>query len=226
MSHHNLLIYILLFIFSICTVTTINAKPKETIVPPKRTTFLRLGIDPTRNLQTYLQGADRSGFEIVADYELKDNFLPTVETGYYSWASNNELMEYNSKGTFLRLGFDYNFLSYLSEIDRDIYFIGARYGITVFNQETPRVNISNYWGDNHLSFGSETVRAHWLEITFGAKVELFNNIFLGWTGRVKKRISTSDTEIKPYFIPGYGKTKKNTAADLNIYLLYALPLKK
>ena len=188
--------------------------------------FIRLGIDPTRNLQTYLQEADRRGLEFSMDFEYKEKFFPTVEAGYYSWESNNDLMAYNSRGTFMRLGCDYNFLSYLSSYDRDIYFMGLRYGISAFNQEVPRISLDNVWGSNQMSFGKETITAHWLEYTVGTKVEIFRHTFLGWTARIKKRIATSKNEVQPYFIPGYGKTKSNTVADVNIYVLIAIPVKK
>lgn len=224
--HLNLRTHISLFIISIGSCLVLNAKTTEPTPEINRTKFIRIGIDPTRNLQTYLQGADRRGLEIVADYELSSKYLPTVEVGYYSWMSDNEIMEYNSNGSFIRLGCDYNFLNFISKEDRDIYFLGARYGLSVFNQEVPRLNLTNYWGEQSITFGKETLNAHWLEITVGAKVEIFKNIFLGWTGRVKKQISTSNTEVQPYFIPGYGKTKKNMAADINFYISYALPIKK
>lgn len=230
MLHRNLLKFIFLSIISLSGLiqgVDVWAQEEVNVLPfEARPFYIRVGIDPTRNLQTYLQGADRRGLEFSMDFEVKQNFFPTVETGYYTWEDNNELMEYNSNGTFLRLGCDYNFLSYISPKDRDIYFMGLRYGISVFNQEIPRFNIDNAWASDTYSFDKETITAHWLEYTVGTKVEIFNHIFLGWTGRIKKRIATSKNKVQPYFIPGYGKTKNNTVADVNIYLLFAIPVKK
>lgn len=229
MLHHNRLKHILLSIISLLwliigsDIYAQNNSKDE--IQESRPFFIRLGIDPTRNLQTYLQEADRRGMEFSMDFEYKEKYFPTVETGYYSWENNNDLMEYVSKGTFLRIGCDYNFLSYISPKDRDVYFMGLRYGISAFNQEVPRFSYNNDWGSTNLSFNKETITAHWLEYTVGTKVEIFRHTFLGWTARIKKRIATSNNKVQPYFIPGYGKTKSNTVADVNIYLLIAIPVK-
>jgi hypothetical protein len=57
------------------------------------------------------------------------------------------------------------------------------------------------------------------------KGELFSNFFLGWTLRAKFPLSvTDDPQIKPYIIPGLGKTSTDVPFDFSIGVYYRFPI--
>jgi len=69
------------------------------------------------------------------------------------------------------------------------------------------------------------MNAHWAELVFGMKGEIFSNFFLGWVLRAKFPFSvTKDSNIKPYIIPGIGKTTTDVPFDFSIGLYYRFPI--
>jgi len=109
--------------------------------------------------------------------------------------------------------------------DHDLVFIGARYGYSLFNQQTDGIGYTNYWGTITSSVPLRTMNAHWAELVFGMKGELFSNFFLGWTLRAKFPLSVSnDPNIKPYIIPGLGKTTTDVPFDFSFGLYYRFPI--
>lgn len=185
----------------------------------------RVGMDLSRFLMPYMQKGKRNGWEIQADIPYKGNWFPTFEFGMQWFDDQRDGFRYKNNGTYARLGLDMNIVKFESLNDHDILFIGARYGYSLFNQEAEDISISNYWGSLNSSVPSRTMNAHWAELVFGMKGELFNNFFLGWTLRAKFPVSvTSDPNIKPYIIPGLGKTTTDVPFDFTVGVYYRFPI--
>jgi hypothetical protein len=69
------------------------------------------------------------------------------------------------------------------------------------------------------------MNAHWGELVFGMKGELFPNFFFGWSFRAKFPFAvTKDDNIKPYIVPGIGKITGGTPFDFSVGLYYRLPI--
>jgi len=185
----------------------------------------RFGMDLSRFLMPYMQKGKRNGWEIQADVPYKGNWFPTFEFGMQWFDDKHDGYRYRNNGTYARLGVDMNIVKFESLHDHDIVFIGARYGYSLFNQQTDGIVYSNYWGTLNTSIPGRTMNAHWAELVFGMKGELFSNFFLGWTLRAKfPLVVTSDQNIKPYIIPGIGKTTTDVPFDFTIGLYYRLPI--
>jgi hypothetical protein len=185
----------------------------------------RIGIDLSRFLVPYMQKGKRNGWEIQADVPYKGNYFPTFELGMQSFDDKRDGFHYKNSGTYARLGVDMNIVKFESLKDHDLVFIGARYGYSAFNQETDSLSYSNYWGTVNSSVPLRTMNAHWAELVFGMKGELFSNFFLGWTLRAKFPFSvTHDPNIKPYIIPGLGKTTTDVPFDFSIGVYYRFPI--
>jgi len=185
----------------------------------------RIGMDLSRFLMPYMQAGKRNGWEIQADVPYKGNWFPTFEFGMQWFDDQRDGFRYKNNGTYARLGVDMNIVKFESLKDHDIVFIGARYGYSLFNQETDNISYSNYWGTLNTSVPSRTMNAHWAELVFGMKGELFSNFFLGWTLRAKFPLAvTSDPHIKPYIIPGIGKTTTDVPFDFTIGVYYRFPI--
>lgn len=185
----------------------------------------RFGIDLSRFLMPYMQKGKRSAWEIQADVPYKGNWFPTFEFGMQSFDDQRDGFHYKNNGTYARLGVDMNIVKFESLKDHDFVFIGARYGYSLFNQQTDGISYTNYWGALNSSIPSRTMNAHWAELVFGMKGELFSNFFLGWTLRAKFPLAvTSDPNIKPYIIPGIGKTSNGVPFDFTVGIYYRFPI--
>lgn len=185
----------------------------------------RIGVDLSRFLTPYLQKGKRNGWEIQADVPYKGNWFPTFEFGMQRFDDERDGFHYKNNGTYARLGVDMNIVKFESLKDHDFVFIGARYGYSIFNQETDGITTSNYWGSITSAVPLRTMNAHWAELVFGMKGELFSNFFLGWSLRAKFPISvTKDPNIKPYIIPGIGKITGGTPFDFSFGIYYRFPI--
>ena len=172
-----------------------------------------------------MQKAIRTGWELQADVPYKGNWFPTFELGMQWFDDKHDGFHYKNSGTYARLGIDMNIVKFESLKDHDFVFIGARYGYSIFNQETDAIGYSNYWGSITSSVPLRTMNAHWAELVFGMKGQLFNNFFLGWTLRAKFPLAVSkDPNIKPYIIPGIGKTTTDVPFDFSVGIYYRFPI--
>lgn len=223
---------ILSFTFIICLLAAISFGQPETKkkYKPKRVDQyihmkgLRFGIDVTRPFQDLWTKGNRYGNEFSADMEILPNLFPVFETGYDVMKIKTSYVDYSSNGSYSRIGFDYNLLTAENEKDKDIFYIGLRYGFAFAGQKVNRYTIDSYWGQIDGSFGNQTYFAHWTEFLFGIKGQIFNNLYMGWTIRGKMKLKNKDLGIPPmYFIPGYGKAEKGFNLDFTYSVYYNIP---
>jgi len=136
---------------------------------------------------------------------------------------------YTVEGQYARAGIDY----YTSYNPKSFYYVGLRYGMSNFRDEGAFLIESDYWEDYQEGFGSENLKASWMEIVIGTETFLTfgkkktenpkNHFFLGWNASL--RILTDFTnreEILVYSIPGYGRTFNKVTPALNFYVKYRL----
>jgi hypothetical protein len=153
------------------------------------------------------------------------NILLVGEAGYSMFNINNEYYTYNSNGLFARLGMEHNLLK--SGGDNYI-FVGARYGISQFSYQASDIVVTDeYWGDFSIDSDRQNVLAHWGEAVGGVKVNIFGNVFLGFTARFKLRIAQSNyAQVNPLLIPGFGNPARRNTMGFNYYLYYLIPFKR
>lgn len=186
---------------------------------------LRVGID----LSTLISGAlvpIRRGVDLSVEYNIKPKIFLMLEGGYNYYEKETLRIKYNAQGSYIRLGFDYNLRNPISENDRDIFYMGFRYGYSRFTQEVPMYLLVNgYWGNSISSFGPEVGYAHWWEFVTGFKVEVLKNWYLGMGMRLKSFISRSKTNIEPVqFVPGYAKSYNSGVMNFSYTISYNIPL--
>jgi len=187
----------------------------------------RVGIDLSRFVMPFMQKGSRNGWEIQADIPYKGNYFPTFEFGMQWFDDKRDGFRYKNNGTYARIGVDMNIVKFESMKDHDLLFIGLRYGYSIFNQESSGISSSNYWGSITSLVPRRTMNAHWAELVFGMKGEILSNFFLGWALRAKFPFSvTKDQNIKPYIIPGIGKTTTDVPFDFSISVYYRFPIFK
>ena len=223
---------ILSFTFVLCLLaaTSFGQKEPERKIKPKRTDNyirmrgLRVGMDVNRPFQYLWTKGDRYGSEFSVDMELWPNLFPVFESGYDVMKINTNYIDYTGKGSYSRIGIDYNFLQAENQNDKNILFGGLRYGFSLANQQVNHYLIDSYWGPTEGQYGNQRYFAHWVEFMIGIKGEILHNFYMGWTVRGKIQLKNKDLGIPAaYFIPGFGKAAKGFNLDFTYSVYYNLP---
>ena len=195
---------------------------------------IRLGFDVFKPIKSSSDG-DNLNYEIVGDLQITENLYLAAEYGSIDRLIEDENINFNSNGSFLRFGFDYNMFKNWVGMDNSI-FLGLRYGTSNFSNKIESYNVrnsdayfSNFVDNNYQTIDHSNLTGNWLEIVAGVKVETFNNVYLGFSLRLNKLLSTQKPEnFDNLYIPGFNKvTDDNTfGSGFNYTLTYSIPLRK
>jgi hypothetical protein len=172
-----------------------------------------------------LLSKERSQFEINSDIDFH-RFLIAGDYGYASWKITESDYEYRNSGTYFRIGLDYNFIK--PALDQNAIYIGLKYAGTQFNENFTFEFEDPFYGDYSKDIQDIKRTGRWFEFAVGMKIRIWKGLFLGWTGRFKfaPSISSSPSTFTNFWIPGYGKTNKDSRWGLNYQIFYSLPLLK
>ena len=195
---------------------------------------IRLGFDVFKPIKSSSDG-DNLNYEIVGDLQITENLYLAAEYGLTDRLIEDENINFNSNGSFLRFGFDYNMFKNWVGMDNSI-FLGLRYGTSNFSNKIVSYNVrnsdayfSNFVDNNYQTIDHSNLNGSWLEVVAGVKVETFNNVYLGFSLRLNKLLSTQKPEnFDNLYIPGFNKvTDDNTfGSGFNYTLTYSIPLRK
>ena len=195
---------------------------------------IRLGFDIFKPIKSSSDG-DNLNYEIVGDLQITENLYLAAEYGLTDRLIKDENINFNSNGSFLRFGFDYNMFKNWVGMDNSI-FLGLRYGTSNFSNKIESYNVrnsdayfSNLVDNNYQTIDHSNLTGNWLEIVAGVKVETFNNVYLGFSLRLNKLLSTQKPKnFDNLYIPGFNKvTDDNTfGSGFNYTLTYSIPLRK
>ncbi len=227
--------YMLKFIFSLallCVSISGNAQVKDTtaVVYPERY-GLRVGVDLYRLSKSFYE-KDYKGLEIVGDYRLTRRFYLAGELGNEEKTVDDDRLNFTTKGTYFKAGFDYNTFENWLDMENMIY-VGMRYGISSFSQTLNSYKIydpTNYYGENTVISGTKFngLTANWIEIIGGVKAELFSNLYLGFSLRLNYLVSNKKPDgFDNLYIPGFNRTYDGKfGAGVNYTLSYFIPIYK
>jgi hypothetical protein len=208
-----------------------TAQEKDTLKIPQRY-GLRLGIDAHR-LTKSLYNDNYKGLELVGDYRITKKFYAAGEIGNEEKTTADDNINYTTKGTYFKVGFDYN--AYENWLDMEnMIFIGMRAGVGSFNYKLNSFTIyqpGNYYGVNTNTSDQEFNRlsASWLEVVSGLKAEVLNNLYVGFSLRLNYIMSNNEPEgFANLYIPGFNKTYENSkfGAGINYTISYFIPFYK
>ena len=170
-----------------------------------------------------------TGYTVSLDYEKDLRYYPVMELGMLNIQKDQEKMDYSTEGYFGKIGVNYNFLDSKGVWDYNILFAGLRLGFANYQHKAENIVIeNNYFGNYQIGdISNQNLKALWTEAVVGLRVEVINNVFLGWSLRGKLRlISDKDKQLTPYFIPGYGSGEDNSTIRIQYYISYKLPIIK
>lgn len=214
-----------------------NAKPvteaePDSIQPKKERYGLRLGVDLFKLTRSFYE-EDYRGLELVGDYRLTRRHYLAAEIGNEDKTVDEEQLNFTTKGTYLKVGFDYN--SYQNWLDMEnIISIGLRYGVSSFSQTLNSYQVYNpnhYFGDEPVVISGEEfegLSAQWIEVVAGMKAEVFSNVFVGFSVRLNRLISQKQPDnFENLYIPGFNRTYNGDfGVGFNYTVSYFIPLYK
>ena len=233
---------IYLFIISICLSTNMligqtESNSNDTLIKKDKLlniNKIRFGFDLLKPIASSSEG-DNLNYEIVGDLQLTENIYLAGEYGSIDKLIEDENINFNSMGSFLRVGLDYNLFKNWIGMDNSIY-VGFRYGNSSFSNKILNYEVrnkdsyfSNLVEDEFQTIEYSNLSGNWIEILLGIKVETFKNVYLGLSLRLNKLLSDEKpNNFGNLFIPGFNKvTDENTfGSGFNYTLTYSIPLKK
>ena len=227
------------FILLFCFCVAVNAQNDElTSTPNDSTTIklkygLRLGGDFGKIARSFFDD-DYKGFEILADYRLKENLYVAGEVGFEEKNTINNYLNITSKGSYLKAGIDLNTYTNWLDMDNMIYF-GFRVGASSFSHDLNNFSVystNQYWSPQFSSNSNQefnNLTAFWTEIILGLKVELLNNLYMGLNFQIKLLVNENKPDnFENVYVPGFGKTydSGSIGAGYSYFLAYRIPLYK
>lgn len=183
-------------------------------------------------------GSDFLSGEIGIEANLKNRFFPIAEIGYGTtdtWSDRGT--HYKSSAPYFRIGMNYNTM--YKKGKPNFLYVGFRYAYSTFSydvtnhpaedpvfggsMENPS-HIDEIWGGsvpfNHKGLDSSM---SWFELLAGVRAHIYKNIYMGWSIRMKYRMSTSLSDYgDPWYIPGFGEYK-SSRMGLTYSIIYKLP---
>ncbi|QOI97054.1 MAG: hypothetical protein HRU69_05895 [Flammeovirgaceae bacterium] len=210
---------ILLILLSI----NLLAQKADTLVRDFRPSGVRIGYDVFGGARSALDKT-YSGFEMSADVDFYRYYL-TVDVGNWKRELTSDADRYINNGNYMRAGVDVNFLK--KDPERNMFFIGARYGWGTFSESLVKTTDDPVWGITTETFTNTNSRASWFEVTTGLRVKMYKFFWMGYTIRYKFGLNTSGTgELATYDVPGFGSTFKSSTWGFNYLLLFRIPVRK
>ena len=211
----------------LCVCTVAAAQPDSVKTDSVRNKYvptnLRIGTDLVALIRSSVKD-DFKGWEVNADV---DFYRYHLAVDYGSWARTyrTDSADYDNDGRYFRIGADANFL--LKDPERNIFFIGLRYGRASFRETMKVTNDDPVWGPFEQTYNNNAVTSRWFELASGIKVKIYKFIWLGYTARFKFGLKNNgESEMLVHDVPGYGRTNKETTWGFNYQVFVTLPLRK
>lgn len=224
------------FIFSLCLALCaffVQAQQKKDSVEIKTSRYgIRVGIDLFKLSRSFYE-KDYKGLEIVGDYRFAKNYYLAGELGNENKTVDDEQLNFTTKGTYFKVGFNYN--AYENWLDMEnVIYIGLRYGVSTFSQTLNNYSIYNrdhYFGDEPKIVSGEKyngLTAQWGEFVAGVNAKVFNNIYVGFNVQFKKLFSNKKPDnFDNLYIPGFHRTYDGDfGVGFNYTVSYFIPIYK
>jgi hypothetical protein len=201
-------------------------------VPAKTERYgLRIGVDLYRPARSLFEDGF-AGFEVVADYRLTHKIYAAGELGTVDYTVDDDQINFTTKGSYIKIGFDYNAYENWMDMQNMIY-VGVRYGFSSFSQNLNSYTIydtTDYFEDVTVypNQNYSGLTAHWVEVVGGIKAEVAHNLYLGFSLRLNVLLAeTKPDNFDNLYIPGFNRTYDGSfGAGFNYTVSYLIPFYK
>ena len=230
-------LYMLKYFISILLVTiTTNLFSQENAVsdsiPINNTYGIKLGIDISKQIRM-LTESDYKGLVITGDYRILEKLFIAAEFGSEEKKTTNEVLDFKTEGTFLKLGVNYNLYKNRKGLNNEIY-VGFRYGLGKFNHKLNSYTIydlDNYWNQNLVNNITDynSLTASWAELVLGFNAEVLTNTYVGLNLRLNRLLNQESPEnFNNLYIPGFNKVleENNFGVGISYSIFYHIPIYK
>ena len=194
---------------------------------------LRVGTDIQKLIRS-ASSEEYNGISFNADIRFKESMFLFSEIG-----NEKKIVEYSNvdskiSGNYIKLGLQFKLNRNIVGL-RNLIYSSIGIGVSSFDQKILRYGIFNIYSDLWGEFEStdtinlESLNANWIEIGFGVKTEILNNLFLGIELQLKNLISQKNkNDISNFYIPGFNRTYEgsNFGLGFNYSLTYLIPIIK
>lgn len=185
-------------------------------------TAVRVGTDVLGLGQTFF-GDGRERIEVNGDLAIDKYFL-ALDIGIDNLNLEKETFSYASEGYYFRTGIDVNFMP--EDEDHNALFFGVRYARSYFQDNLQWLAENPYYPINAIESSNETLRGSWAELVGGMKVNVWKDLFVGYTVRFKfLRTVKNDGILIPYEMPGYGPFESKNRIGFNYQIHWRIPLR-
>ncbi|OCB75485.1 DUF6048 family protein [Flavobacterium crassostreae] len=193
---------------------------------------LRLGVDLFK-ISRSLYDKNYKGIEFTGDYRVTKKYFIAAELGNENKTTTDDRVHFATKGSYLKVGFDYNGYQNWLDMENSIY-VGLRYGFSSFNQQLYSYKIYNatpYFAEVQNSVSGQNydgLTASWAEVVAGIKAKVFNNVFVGFSLRLNSLISNKKpANFDNLYIPGFNRTYNGSfGVGFNYSVSYLIPIYK
>ena len=223
--------------YFISTLVTLSCIVIETNAIVSNDSLKKFGIRIGTDLQKIIRSAssqEYNGISFNADIRFKESIFLFSEIG-----NEKKRVEYSSidseiSGNYIKLGLQFKLNKDIIGL-RNLIYSSFGFGISSFDQIISRYNIYNIYSDLWGEFtytdaiNLENLNANWIEIGFGVKTEILNNLFLGIELQLKNLIyQKNKNDIANFYIPGFNRTyeSSNFGTGFNYSLTYLIPIIK
>ena len=193
---------------------------------------VRAGIDINKIVKSATDD-DYKGLSISGDIRLKESFYVYSEIGNEEKQINSDYLNSSVKGTYLKFGVNFKMNNDIRT--QNIVYSGFNFGFSNFDQNINRYTIYNtnstYWGESTINEPKNlsNLNALWVELVFGLKTEILNNLFLGFELQLKNIIKQKNIQnISNLYIPGFNRTYDSSGlgAGFSYTVSYLIPIIK
>tara|TARA_B100000945_G_scaffold93370_1_gene72975 strand:+ start:170 stop:811 length:642 start_codon:yes stop_codon:yes gene_type:complete len=193
---------------------------------------VRAGIDINKIVKSATDD-DYKGLSISGDIRLKESFYVYSEIGNEEKQISSDYLNSSVKGTYLKFGVNFKMNNDIRT--QNIVYSGFNFGFSNFDQNINRYTIYNtnstYWGESTINEPKNlsNLNALWVELVFGLKTEILNNLFLGFELQLKSIIKQKNIQnISNLYIPGFNRTYDSSGlgAGFSYTVSYLIPIIK
>jgi len=193
----------------------------------KSTYGLKVGVDLSKQIRM-LTEPDYKGLVLIGDYRIFDKIYIAFEIGSEEKFIENEVLNFQTNGSFIKGGINYNVFKNFGDLENEIY-VGMRLATSKFDHQ-----INSFYTYNIDHFIESTIdfdnlSASWFEFIVGFNAQVVKNFYMGINLRVKRILNQDQpNNFTNLYIPGFNKVLENNNVGVGISynIQYQIPLFK